>query len=213
MFKKSKKDRRKRVHRILGEIMTFLRRLESRRSRRTGGLSYTTGPLGLPIDLVPDLRDKVTVLKGRISLGSAIPQAHSDFLREYQKLLSEVRLRSTRPGSQSTVTRQDRALLRDLDKKINELETALRDIRRPETKFQRQLRKMIDKSGLTLYRLAYEAKMDSGYVWRLLNGERRNPGDDVIAALGEALLEASSEVTEKDLERLLKSAGFAPPKK
>ena len=102
-------------------------------------------------------------------------------------------------------------MVRDLDKKINELEAALRDIRRPETKFQRQLQKMLGKSGYNSYRLAVEAKVDPGYLWRLLNGERRNPGRDLVSVLGEALLDASSEVTAKDLDRLFKFAGFMSP--
>ena len=209
MFKRSLKDRIAKVLRILRTIAAISRRLEGRPNRRTGSQPNLTRPIDVPIERLWDFQDQVTSLKGQVTLGHGIPRARADLIMSYRRLLADVRLPSARPGSRTSVAKRHKALLRDLDEEITKLEAALQDIRKPRSEFERQLQNMIDKSGLSVYRLACMANIDPGYLWRLLNGERRNPGWDVVNALGKALYEASGEVTEKDLDRLLNSAGFA----
>ena len=77
-------------------------------------------------------------------------------------------------------------------------------------KFAKALFKLRTRARLTRYRLAMEANTDPGHVGRLERGERRHPSRDLVLRLGQALLDNSGDITLKDVDNLLKSAGYGP---
>lgn len=72
------------------------------------------------------------------------------------------------------------------------------------------LRKVRSKSKMTTYALGVEAGVDPTYVARLEGGEKRHPSRRVLLKLGQALLDNSGDITLKDVDRLLKAAGYSP---
>ena len=78
------------------------------------------------------------------------------------------------------------------------------------TKFGKLLRKVREKAKLSIYALARDAGKDWAGVKRLETGERRRPRRDTVLGIGRALLDASGDVTLKDVDGLLKAAGYGP---
>lgn len=72
------------------------------------------------------------------------------------------------------------------------------------------LMKMREKAGVSRYKMATLAWVDEKYVKRLELGEARHPGRDVLIRLSRALVEYTKMFTEKDVDRVLAAAGFAP---
>ncbi len=97
-----------------------------------------------------------------------------------------------------------------LFERLDKLEDAILRLYGPPTKFQRQLKKLIKKSGITIFRLAKLSRVDETYIRRLLRGEKRNPGEGTVAALALGLREYSSKISVRDFNRLSKSAGYEP---
>ncbi len=106
---------------------------------------------------------------------------------------------------------RERSPLERVFEQLDRLDIATYGLYGPPTKFQRRLTKLVQKSALTLYRLAQLAEVDESYVRRLVTGEKRNPREDVVIALAIALREGSSSVSVRDFRRLIKSAGHRPP--
>ena len=94
---------------------------------------------------------------------------------------------------------------------LDRLDIATYGLYGPSTEFQRRLRKLVQKSALTVYRLAQLAEVDEAYLRRLAAGEKRNPRQDVVIALAMALREGSSSVSARDIQRLIRSASYRPP--
>ena len=99
-----------------------------------------------------------------------------------------------------------------LYQRLDELNIAILRLYGPDTKFQRQLAKLRKRSRLSSYGLATLADVDTSYLRRLITGEKRNPGRRVVARLGEALLGHSASVSTKDVDRLMRYAGYLPLK-
>jgi len=76
--------------------------------------------------------------------------------------------------------------------------------------FTKTLAKLLKKARITKYRLATDGQVDPSYVTRLLNGERQKPSRRVVLALAQALLDYSGKITLKDVDNLLKGAGYGP---
>ncbi len=74
----------------------------------------------------------------------------------------------------------------------------------------KRLKKLREKAKLTHYQLGSVAGSDPGYLRRLENGERRRVRRDTVLRLSQALLDASDEITLKDIDRLLKATGYGP---
>lgn len=105
----------------------------------------------------------------------------------------------------------ERSPLERVFEQLDRLDIATYGLYGPPTKFQRRLTKLVQKSTLTVYRLAQLAEVDESYVRRLVTGEKRNPREDVVIALAMALRQGSSSVSVRDFRRLIKSAGHRPP--
>jgi transcriptional regulator with XRE-family HTH domain len=76
--------------------------------------------------------------------------------------------------------------------------------------FAKTLRRLRAKSRISSYYLATEAQLDPSHVRRLEKGERKRPSRRVVLELAQALLDSSGDITLKDVDNLLKSAGYGP---
>ena len=70
--------------------------------------------------------------------------------------------------------------------------------------------KMRDKVGMSRWKLAEDAHLDQSYYKRLESGEARNPGRDVLIRLVRALVAFSKVFSEREVDRVLAQAGYAP---
>ena len=82
-----------------------------------------------------------------------------------------------------------RSPLRRLFGELDRLDDVILALYGPTTKFQRQLRKLIERSGASVYMLARLAGVDETYVRRLVSGEKRNPSCGFVVALALVLKE------------------------
>ena len=70
--------------------------------------------------------------------------------------------------------------------------------------------KMREKADITYSQLARLARVDKSYLRRLELGESRHPGRQTLIDLSEALVDYTKMFDERDVDRVLKAAGFAP---
>lgn len=70
--------------------------------------------------------------------------------------------------------------------------------------------RMRQKAGMSLYRLSADAHVDYNYLKKLESGRSRNPSRQVLIALGNALVAHTSLFSQKDVDRILREAGFPP---
>lgn len=105
----------------------------------------------------------------------------------------------------------ERSPLKRVFDALESLDDSINGLYGPQTEFQRRLRKLIEKSGLSIYRLAKSALVDETYVRRLVSGERRKPRERVVVNLALALIECSAKISSRDAERLIRAAGYEPP--
>ncbi len=98
-----------------------------------------------------------------------------------------------------------------LFKRLDKLEGAILRLYGPPTKFGRELKKLIEKSEISTYRLAKVSGVDAMYVRRLVRGHKKAPSRGVVGALALGMREYSSRVSSSDIRRLLKAAGHKPP--
>ncbi len=101
------------------------------------------------------------------------------------------------------------------DRALERLRFAVNELFGPTTPFQRELNKVMAKCEVTPS--TWEVTLDSSYVYRLLRGENRNPSRNAVLALAASIETHSSEndcgISPRDLNRLVKSAGFRPPRR
>lgn len=80
----------------------------------------------------------------------------------------------------------------------------------PDTVLMRVLNELIRKSGVTPYAIAAVHAEDPSYIYKLMKGERRNPRRESVRRIATALMECSDRISEKDANRLMRSAGYPP---
>jgi transcriptional regulator with XRE-family HTH domain len=66
---------------------------------------------------------------------------------------------------------------------------------------------VLEDSGVTCYQIAKYAGLDQGYLSRLKNGEKSNPGPETIMRISLALAHFGKQVSLSDIERLFRSVG------
>ena len=98
-----------------------------------------------------------------------------------------------------------------LFKCLDKLEGAILRLYGPTTRFGRELKKSVEKSEISLHRLAKVSGVDASYIRRLVRGDKKNPSRGVVGALALGMKEYSSRVSDRDIRRLLKAAGHKPP--
>jgi hypothetical protein len=69
---------------------------------------------------------------------------------------------------------------------------------------------MRQKAHITYSKLSTISGVDKSYMRRLERGESRNPGRDTLIDLARSLVNYTKLFTEKDVDRVLQAAGFAP---
>lgn len=74
------------------------------------------------------------------------------------------------------------------------------------------LRKLRDESGKSYYRLEQATGITAPYIWRLENGERRNPTRDILVMLALGLVLDGDDVINllEAANALLDAGGYAP---
>ena len=73
--------------------------------------------------------------------------------------------------------------------------------------FAETFSKLLEKSGVSCYRVGTFIGLDQAYLSRLRSGERYNPSPEVIMRIGLALMRLSDKITMYDVENLLNSVG------
>lgn len=63
----------------------------------------------------------------------------------------------------------------------------------------------IKRDRRSVNQVAHEAALDTGYVWRLKNGQRKKPSRDVLIRLGFAL-----RLEVEEVDQLLTAADYIP---
>jgi transcriptional regulator with XRE-family HTH domain len=76
--------------------------------------------------------------------------------------------------------------------------------------FAKTLERVREKAKMTCYVLARESRVDSTYLARLERGEKVRPSRQLVLRLGQALLDNSGDISLKDVNRLLRAAGYGP---
>ena len=76
--------------------------------------------------------------------------------------------------------------------------------------FAQTLKKLRNKAKMTRYALARDSGVDPTYLARLERGEKVRPGRPLVLRIGQALLDNSGKISLKDVDRLLKAAGYEP---
>ena len=79
--------------------------------------------------------------------------------------------------------------------------------------FNAMLKRLRVKAGKSRYKLAQWSGLSEAYLLRLENGERTNPGRDVVLLIALALVYNSPSVDVYDIEELMLSANYAPLRK
>ncbi len=67
--------------------------------------------------------------------------------------------------------------------------------------------KLLEKSGVSCYRISQYTGIDQAYLSRLKNGEKCNPSPEVIMKIGLALTRLSNKININEIESLLNSVG------
>jgi transcriptional regulator with XRE-family HTH domain len=75
------------------------------------------------------------------------------------------------------------------------------------------LKRLRAKAGKSRYKLAQWTGLSEAYLLRLENGERNNPGRDVVLLIALALVYDSPAIDVYDIEELMLSADYAPLRK
>ncbi len=164
----------------------------------------------------PDLRSALDTLSGKLrpfeqEIGArANIISRTDGLRFWSKAIRREVERVERWRKSRRFSWEGSPLKRVFDA-IESLEDSIDGLYGPPTEFQRRLRKMIEKSDISLYGLAKSAMVDESYVRRLVSGERRRPGERVAVNLALTLAEYSAKISSRDAERLIRTAGYEPP--
>jgi len=66
---------------------------------------------------------------------------------------------------------------------------------------------LVEKSGVSCYRISQYTGIDQAYLSRLKNGEKCNPSPEVIMKIGLALTRLSNKININEIESLLNSVG------
>ena len=67
--------------------------------------------------------------------------------------------------------------------------------------------KLLEKSGVTVYKLNKYTKLDQGYLGRLKSGERYNPTPETVMKISLGLVYYSNNIKIPDIEKLFRSVG------
>ncbi len=73
--------------------------------------------------------------------------------------------------------------------------------------FPKVLFELLNKTGVTCYKIEQYTGLDQGYLSRLKNGKKKNPGPEVVVKISIALVHFSQDIEMADIEDLFNSIG------
>jgi len=73
--------------------------------------------------------------------------------------------------------------------------------------FNKAFSHLLEKTGVTGYKIEQFTGLDQGYISCLKNGKKNNPGPEVVVKISLALAHFSQDITIWDIEDLLNSIG------
>ena len=81
----------------------------------------------------------------------------------------------------------------------------------PIESLSEQLQLLLDKAAMTTYSLSSKARVENAYTYRLVNGQRENPGPRVLNSIADTLFQESPEITVADIRQLYRTLALEPP--
>lgn len=73
--------------------------------------------------------------------------------------------------------------------------------------FSEAFNKLIQKTGVSCYKISQYTHLDQAYLSRLKTGEKGNPSPEVIMKISLAIANFADKTTVGDFEKLMNSAG------
>ena len=73
--------------------------------------------------------------------------------------------------------------------------------------FSRVLSHLLEKTGVTCYKIAQYTGLDQGYLSCLKNGKKNNPSPEVVVRISVALARFGNDIEMYDIEDLFNSIG------
>ena len=73
--------------------------------------------------------------------------------------------------------------------------------------FAKILSNLLDKHGITCYKLAQYSHLDQGFLSRLRSGELKNPSPETVVKISVSLAHWSADITIWDIENLFNACG------
>ena len=78
-------------------------------------------------------------------------------------------------------------------------------------KFPEVLNQLVNKSGVSCYKIAQFSGLNEAYLSRLKHGEKRNPSIETLMAISFSLVHFSNMIDLHDIHELFKAADRYPP--
>lgn len=192
----------KQSRRAMAKLANAVRRLD--RQRDTHGILHRLRPL------LGDMHRELDAYETRVSEGEDPRTAASGFHSKLNLLATDIRQAERELWAARGLSHRSQSPLGPLYGPLDNLKTVSKQLNGPETDFQRELNELIRKSGVTPYALAAFHNSDPSFIYKLMNGERRKPARDSFTRIATALMGCSAKISEKDVNRLLHSAGYPP---
>lgn len=209
MFRRDTRGQIRHIRNAQRSVTIKLREISSASSKAHSTPDYDLGYLVYSIhDALSSIVQSLTRLDTLLDKGEAFPPSGVkklvDDAEAVPELVKDLCLVLTkRHGTRAKM------VTNDLKTSVARLEKAVHSLKPPEAKFAKELKKLLDRCDLTGYGLAMMTGLDDSYTYKLLKGEKSNPRRQTVTDIGHVLQEEFPElVTTKDLDRLLKAAGF-----
>ena len=164
-------------------------------------------------EILGRMKRELDAYETRVSEGGGMPTAARGFHFWLSELETEFKYADRDLKAEGGLTPSSRSPLEPLYEPLEKLRAASRQLNGPETDFKRELNKQIKKSGVTPYAVAAYYDRDPGFIYKLMKGERRKPSRESVTRIATALMECSSKISEKDANRLMRTAGYPPLKR
>lgn len=73
--------------------------------------------------------------------------------------------------------------------------------------FPKVFSELLNKTGVTCYKIEQYTGLDQGYLSCLKNGKKKNPGPEVVVKISIALAHFSQDIEMMDIEDIFNSIG------
>ena len=188
------------THRALDNLANAVRRID--RQRDTHGVLLRFRPM------LADMHQELDVYQTMVSQGEGFRIAAKGFYSRLTSFAAEIKIVEKELKAKRGLINPRKSPLEPLYGPLDKLRTAGKKLNGSETAFQRELIRLIRKSGVTPYSLAAFHSADPSYIYKFMSGERRKPSLESARRIATALLECSDKISEKDANHLMHTAGF-----